>query len=107
MADKSDYTVTIHQGDDDRPSVVNHVILTEAEVDNLALRLEALVEAEYIDDFRIKPLPLPALGTESSIYTAICGYWGNTEWPKIWGAWEQGWKNRDAYFTRNAEAKVR
>jgi hypothetical protein len=105
--EQSNYTVTVYHGDDARPAIVRHAVLTEAEATSLALRLEAMVEAEYVDWFRIEPLALPPLGTESSIYSDIAAMYGQIEWPNLSRAWEHGWRNRDSYFTRNAEAKVR
>lgn len=99
------YIVTIEVGTETDDFRVEE---TDASIGELALRLEALAEAGFIGSYSIKGLNLPAYATPSSIYTFICRDSVSPDyWPKFSQTWEQGWRNRDAYFTDNARRSIR
>lgn len=115
--EKGIYIVRVEDcGDAPRRVITRRFEETDEDIDNLAMRLEALVEEGWIDSYEIVGQALPPYETPSGLYTAIIeGFWHASESKTILGedakefarAWEQSWRNRDYYFTRNARRNIR
>lgn len=122
---KGVYIVTIEDiPDTGGRTLVNRFEETDEVIDTLALRLEALVEAGFIGGFTIKGQDLPPYETPTGLYTSILSYFWHfpesneakdgvdailyDERVREYGAaWEQGWRNRDAYFQNTAKRNIK
>jgi hypothetical protein len=124
MSDKGTYIVTVQDVADGDTTIVNRYEETDESINNLALRLEALAEAGFIGGFSIEGQNLPRYETPDGLYTAILDrFWRyplsneakdgvdailyDDSVQKFSDAWESGWRDRDAYFHRNAMRSIR
>jgi len=124
MNDLGIYTVVVEQVGDDPQRIVGRVEETDEGIENLALRLEALVEHGTIEAYTITGVPLAPVTSPTFILRDILEdfwHWPTSREPKdgvdailydkdvegIEQAWERGWRNRDYYFTRNARRNIR
>lgn len=124
MSDKGTYIVTVQDVADGDTTIVGRFDETDEDINNLALRLEALVEAGFIGDFSIEGQRLPSYETPSGLYSTILDrFWHyplsneakdgvdailyDDNVQRFNNAWEYGWLNRDAYFQRNALRSIR
>lgn len=122
--EKGIYIVRVEQVGDDPQTLVNRFEETDEDINQLALRLESLVEAGFIESFTIEGQALPPIETPSGLYTAILDrFWHypssreskdgldailyDKDVERFSAAWEQGWRNRDYYFTHNAKRNIR